>query len=111
MKKSVIILGKGTLAIRIAEWFRDSLEYQIHCVVPVIPEPTWTNSLVQWCEENGVRYVPSGHYRYIPCVGADNFGVDLAISVFYDKIIRPWFINKCRRSLNLHNGPFLNTGV
>jgi len=41
--KNVIVLGKGSLAIKIANWFKDNPDYNIICVVPVIPEPTWTD--------------------------------------------------------------------
>ena len=105
MARKVILLGKGELAIRIAEWFRHDPEYRLQHVVPVIPEPDWTDSLMEWCTAQGVPCVESGHYRDIPCVRADNWCIDLAFSVFYDKIFPPWFIEKAKRFLNLHNGP------
>ena len=40
--KTVIVLGKGSLAINIAKWFKESPDYNIICIVPVIPEPTRT---------------------------------------------------------------------
>jgi methionyl-tRNA formyltransferase len=52
-----------------------------------------------------VPLVPSGHFRDIPGVESDAWRTDLAFSVFYDKIIKAWFIDKCGRILNLHNGP------
>jgi methionyl-tRNA formyltransferase len=61
--KSVVLLGKGTLAIRIAEWFRTSPEYKLRDVVPVVPEPAWTDSLISWAREHGIPYVRSGDYR------------------------------------------------
>jgi len=103
-RKRVVILGKGSLAIRIADWFRNNEQWELAYVVPVIPEPTWTTSLSDWARSTGVSVVESGHYRDIP--GARERGVvDLAFSVFYDKIIRSWFIENCGRIVNLHNGP------
>ena len=102
---SVIVLGKGSLGIRVAEWFLRSPRYRLQQVVPVIPEPQWSDSLVDWCRANCVPVVESGHYGDIANVQHTEWGVDLAFSVFYDKIIRGWFIKKCGRILNLHNGP------
>ena len=36
---------------------------------------------------------------------AEGWTTDLAVSIFYDRIIKDWFIRKCHRILNLHNGP------
>lgn len=104
-KQRVVLLGKGSLAIRIGEWFRTSPRFELVQVVPVVPEPTWTDSLSAWAEEHGVPVVASGRYRDIPGVISDDWRVDLALSVFYGDIIRPWFIAKCERIWNLHNGP------
>ncbi len=42
MKKNVIIMGKGDLAVKVANWFLNSDKYEIKCVVPNSPESTWT---------------------------------------------------------------------
>jgi len=98
--RSVVVLGKGTLAIRIASWFSESPDHELRAVVPVIPEPTWTASLEQWASEAGVPVVESGDYRVL-----DVGPVDLAVSVFYDKILKAEFIDSCGRVLNIHNSP------
>ena len=72
--------------------------------MPVVPEPKWTDSLSEWAAANGVPIVTSGHYKDIEGV-RDTAQLDLVFSVFYDKIIRQWFIARCGRILNLHNGP------
>ncbi|RME38570.1 MAG: formyl transferase [Planctomycetota bacterium] len=105
MTKRVVLLGKGELAIRIAEWFREQSDYDLHYIVPVVPEPDWTDSLIDWCTKRGIAFVATGHYRDLPGVQDRTWHTDLAISVFYDRIIQPWFIEKCGRILNLHNGP------
>lgn len=104
-KVSTILLGKGPLAIRIAQWFLTSQQYELSCVIPVIPEPTWTDSLVNWARDRGVPYIETGNYSDIKEVRGENWQVDLAFSVFYSTILPPWFIKKCQRILNLHNGP------
>jgi methionyl-tRNA formyltransferase len=95
------VLGKGSLAIRVADWFRRSDAHWLEYVVPVIPEPQWTDSLSAWCAEHGVPTVASGNYRDLP----DDASLELVFSVFYDKIIKADFIDRCGRILNLHNGP------
>jgi methionyl-tRNA formyltransferase len=99
---SVVLLGKGSLAIRIAGWFRDSPDYELRSIVPVVPEPSWTASLMAWARAHGVPHVASGDYRDLR--GPQRIA-DLGLSVFYDKLIRPDFITRFGRLLNLHNGP------
>lgn len=103
--KRVVLMGKGDLAIRIANWFLRSEKYALVEVVPVIPEPSWTGSLATWARNNGVPDVDSGHYRDLRLLQTDDGAIDLVMSVFYDKIIREWFIQRCSRIINLHNGP------
>lgn len=98
--KHVVVLGKGELAIRICEWFCSDPDHELIAVVPVIPEPAWTASLSDWATQRGIDVVASGHYRDLE---AEH--IDLGFSCFYDKIIKPDFIARCGRLLNLHNGP------
>lgn len=101
----VIVLGKGELAIRVTNWFLQSPEHELMAVVPTVPEPTWAPSLMNWADARNLRVVRSGHYKDLEGLQQEDWSVDLAISVFYDKIIKPWFIQKCRKILNIHNGP------
>jgi methionyl-tRNA formyltransferase len=96
----VILLGKGALCIRVLRWFLDSPSWQVSAVVPVIPEPEWTESLVEQATARGVPLVDSGDYHDLPGGSAD-----LALSVFYDRILSAEFIASHRRVLNLHNSP------
>ena len=57
--KKVIVLGKGELCVKICQWFNNHPGYNLHLVVPVTPEPKWTQSLTQWCWENEVTYLNS----------------------------------------------------
>jgi methionyl-tRNA formyltransferase len=104
-RRSVILMGKGDLAIRAAEWFLASTDYELRMIVPVIPEPKWAASLAGWAKAHGIPVVASGHFRDIPDVMNENWRADVVLSVFYDKIIKEWFIQKCEKILNLHNGP------
>lgn len=105
-KKTVVLLGKGSLAIQILRWFlENSDQYEIKSVVPSIPEPTWDVSLSAFCKSNGISLVESGLIKDIPDVKDANWSVDLSFSVFYSRIIKKWFIEKSGRILNLHNSP------
>mgnify|MGYP006158848885 CR=1 FL=1 len=101
--KEVILMGKGTLAIKIAKWFNENPNYNLKLIVPVIPEPVWTDSLIEWSKQNNIEYMKSGNYQDILEVNNDNWEIDLVFSVFYDKIIKDFFIKKCNKILNLHN--------
>jgi len=105
MKQRLVLLGKGSLAVRIAEWFSQHPDFELRAVVPVIPEPTWTDSLSRWADARGIPLVRSGRYEDLPDVRSADWTTDLAFSVFYDKILKEWFIKKCARILNLHNSP------
>lgn len=105
IRKSVIVLGKGSLAIKVADYFLKSPNYELKFIVPVIPEPTWTDSICLWAKSNEVKIIDSGHYKDLPDVKEDSWSVDLAVSVTYDKIIKEWFIKKCQKIINIHNGP------
>jgi len=99
MKKNVVLLGKGTLAIQAAEWIKE--HHNLVFVVPDMPEPTWTDSLAKWSAQNNIPIVESGHFKDVP----QELQIDLAISIFYGKIIKPRFIERCGDIINLHNGP------
>jgi len=103
--KKVIVMGKGTLGIRIADWFLKNDEYELVNIVPVLPEPTWMDSLIAWSKKNKIPCVESGNYNDIENVESNDWSIDLVFSSFYDKIIKEWFIQKCEKILNLHNGP------
>jgi methionyl-tRNA formyltransferase len=101
--KKVIVLGKGELCLKICNWFNTHPDYNLQLVVPVIPEPKWTDSLISWCNENEIVYLESGNNKDI----SDEIllAADLVMSVFYSKIIKSSFIDKCNKIINLHNAP------
>lgn len=101
MVRTTVLLGKGALAVRAAAWLRDQPDFDLRWVVPVIPEPTWTGSLRDWAAGAAVPVIESGDYRDLPA-GVE---IDLAISIFYDKIVKCRFLRRCERAINLHNSP------
>lgn len=103
--RGVVLLGKGDLTVRLGQWLLERDDFHLQGVVPVVPEPSWTASLGDWARSRGVPVAESG-------AAADAFTlpgvperVDLAISVFYDRLLRPSFLERCDRAVNLHNGP------
>jgi len=102
-ERSVVLLGKGRLAIRVAEWFHAHPDWSLEVVVPVVPEPAWTDSFGEWAAERGVPMVADGDFTGL-LVGGGKVA-DLAISIFYDRILSAAFIGRCGWVLNLHNGP------
>ena len=105
MNKKVIVMGKGSLGIKVANWFLASPDYELIFVVPVVPEPGWTDSIIDWAKKNNLSYIASGKYQDIPGVKDDHWAIDLVFSVFYDRIIKADFISRSGQILNLHNGP------
>lgn len=102
--KRTILLGKGDLAVHAAEWFFVHDMFKLDAVVPVIPEPDWTGSLLSWARTRDVPVVETGDYADLSTViGPDRF--ELVVSIFYDRIIRAEFIRRCDRIINLHNAP------
>lgn len=101
IKKKIALLGKGELAIRVAEYLMESSKYELALVVPVYPEPNWTSSLLEWATKRRIPAIPSGDYQEIDSI--KNY--DIYFSVYYDKIFSPSFCEKVELILNLHNGP------
>ena len=99
MKKNVVLLGKGSLAIQAASWLKKA--HNLVLIVPDMPDPSWTRSLKDWANNNDVHAIGSGDYRDVP----GDLKIDLAISIFYGKIIKKDFIDRCGDIINLHNGP------
>ncbi len=92
-------MGKGDLAIKVSEWVNKN--HTLVTVVPDLPEPIWSSSLIDWCELNNINYLKSGNYNDIENLDS----IDLIISIFYGAIIKENFINKCKNIINLHNAP------
>lgn len=96
-------MGKGDLCIKICKWLQKHPLYNITNIVPVTPEPIWTGSIKNWAKDNEIPFVNSGNYRDISEKEIQQ--ADLVVSIFYDKIIKKDFIDKCKKIINLHNAP------
>jgi methionyl-tRNA formyltransferase len=96
--RSVLLMGKGELAIKIAAYLKESPHYDLVGVVPCSPEPKWCPSLVEWASVASVPIVVSGRVRDTPCES-----VDLGISCYYDKILDNAELSLFREAINIHN--------
>ena len=99
MRKNIVVLGKGSLAVKIASWFREN--HNLLAVIPDTPEPSWTESLSSWAKINHVPVVETGSYEDLD----ESMHIDLAMSIFYGRIIDKSFIDRCDNIINLHNAP------
>ena len=97
--KNIVLLGKGSLSIKIANWFNEN--HNLIAIVPDLPEPDWTDSLTKWANSKNINVISSGEYRDLD----SQLNIDLAMSVFYGKIIKEPFISRCGAIINLHNAP------
>lgn len=99
--KTVCVFGKGELAIEVCKIFRSlPLDYSLELVVPVLPEPNWTESFLAWSKNEGinVKTLKPGELYTGP-------KFDLGFSCFYNKIFNKNEIDLFNVLLNLHNGP------
>ncbi len=95
--RKVVLFGKGELAVFTGEALLD-LGYEISFVVPVIPEPIWTESLSSWAQSKSLHVIQSGSLSDLP-----NSHFDLGISIYFDKIFKSNDIQKFSILVNLHN--------
>ena len=96
---NIVLLGKGEVCVYAAQYFLE--HHRLVCVVPVMPEPAWCPSLIKWAEQHNVPVIHSGHHNDVP----KTIEIDLAVSIFYEKIIGSEFLDRCKRIINLHNSP------
>ena len=82
----------------------DEKEFNLRCIVPVIPEPNWTESLIKFAKSNNVPYVKSGNVQDLG--GIVNFSeIDLFFSIFFETILKRQFIDRCKRIINFRPSP------
>lgn len=104
-RTTVIICGKGELACNILGWLMNHKNrYDVICVLPVTPEPTWTSSLMSATRYRGLTVLHGGNFRAIRKTYPTT-KIDLVISAFYDKIFDDNFIKSVGRVINCHASP------
>ena len=94
------LFGKGDLAIYFAEKYIEIFDKSNLKIIPTLPEPDWTGSLLSWSNKNEIELL---NFSYL-----ENNIIEkeaLGLSIFYDKIFKPNVINKFFRLYNIHNSP------
>ena len=98
--KNFYLFGKGELAIYCAERFITKFEKSNLTVIPTIPEPDWTSSLLEWSNAKNVKVLKFTEIENI-YIEDDAIG----ISIYFDKIFKNNIIQKFQRLFNIHNSP------
>lgn len=96
-KRTVILFGKSSLAVRVAEWLQASEDFSLLKVVPTRPHTNWTQDLGEWAAENRVPLIASGDIDEV------NSQADLALSIYYNRVFKPHHISSYAHALNVHN--------
>jgi len=94
------LFGKGELAIYCAEKYLTKYKKNNLKIIPTLPEPTWTESLTQWAQINGIKVLD---FEEIKESSLEENSIGL--SIFYDKIFKKEIISKFYRLCNIHNAP------
>ncbi len=92
------IFGKGNLAVKCLDFLMKNIEKKNIVVIPEVPEPTWTDSLIKYCTQVNVKTV---NFNELKIGNGNNIG----ISIYFSKIFKNDFIKKFDYFVNLHNGP------
>jgi methionyl-tRNA formyltransferase len=106
--KTVVVCGKGDLAVRILEWFlKRPAKYKIICIVPVKSEEQelddWVSTeLVDTALSHKIPVVDSGKIEDIEGINKSDFQCDIMQVCFYKRIIKKWAIKKFKYILNIH---------
>ncbi len=98
--KNFYLFGKGELAIHCAELYLSKFKKESLKIIPVIPEPTWTESLISWSEKNSIEIIDYNLIKNLE-ISSDSLG----LSVYFDKIFKTELIKKFERLCNIHNSP------
>jgi methionyl-tRNA formyltransferase len=100
MPKTVVILGKGELACKVLDWFKVNSGYIVLGAAYVNPEPTWSKSFKSHIFSTNTQLLKVKEDGFE--LGKD-FGGDLLVSVFWDKILKPKHLNRFSKNINIHN--------
>lgn len=96
--KKFFIFGKGKLAKDLLNFLLKNIDKKNIIVIPEIPEPKWTDSLIQHCKKLDIKVL---NYSEVEIQEKDSIG----ISIYFSKIFKQEFIDKFEYFVNLHNGP------
>ena len=98
------MMGKGELGIKVCNWLIKEKEFDLKCIVPVIPEPDWSKSIIDYAKSKNITYLDSGNINDLDQI-INIYEIDLFISIFFETILKRDFINRCKRIINFHPSP------
>tara|TARA_B100000131_G_C18107305_1_gene608368 strand:+ start:1670 stop:2302 length:633 start_codon:yes stop_codon:yes gene_type:complete len=98
--KDFYLFGKGELAIYCAEKYLSKYDKNNLKIIPVVPEPSWSNSLIEWSKKNKVEVI-----EYEKIINFNIAQESIGLSVYFDKIFKLSLIEKFYRLCNIHNSP------
>ena len=96
--KLFYIFGKGKLAKDFIDFLLKNIDKKNIIVIPELPEPSWTESLVEYCNELGIKLTS---FSDVTIRTHESIG----ISIYFSKIFKQELIDKFEYFVNLHNGP------
>lgn len=103
LPKTVVICGKGELAIFACEYFNASPDHTVSYVVADPFEPVSTErTLIQYCREHGIEVVESGLIEDLPGYADGTFACDICLVIFHKRILPKRYIDCCAKIINLH---------
>ncbi|TDB53975.1 formyltransferase family protein [Photorhabdus luminescens] len=101
--KTVVICGKGELAIFICQYFLNHKDYKVSHVVADKFEPVSTDqTLIDFCYQNNISVIEDNKVENLPGYENGDFTCDLCFVVFHKRILPLKFINSCKKILNIH---------
>tara|TARA_B100000242_G_scaffold155857_1_gene111408 strand:- start:168 stop:806 length:639 start_codon:yes stop_codon:yes gene_type:complete len=96
--KLFYVFGKGKLSKDFIDFLLKNIDKKNIIVVPELPEPSWTDSLVEYCNELDIKV---SSYSDVTIRTYESIG----ISIYFSKIFKKEFIDQFEYFVNLHNGP------
>ena len=97
-------MGKGELGIKVCNWLIKEKEFDLKCIVPVLPEPDWSESIIDYAKSKNITYLDSGNINDLDQI-INIYEIDLFICIFFETILKRDFINRCKRIINFHPSP------
>jgi methionyl-tRNA formyltransferase len=97
--KRILLLGQGSLAVRIAQYLEHSSGFNLIGVLPSLPSSKY-QSVAAYAHTNGIRVWTPEELDHFEAKS-----IDIGLSVYFDQILDSLQMSKFGRLLNLHNSP------
>lgn len=98
IKRSVVVFGKSSLAVRLSEFIISSKEFELTGVVPCKSQPKWCDDIGVWAAARNFPFIKSGLLSDLGSLKAN-----IGISCYFDQIFKAADITRFDLLLNIHN--------